>query len=283
MAFAALLIPFLSLFLYIRPIHATCYFLDGITVSNDQPCDSTAAISPCCAAGGFCLDNGLCFDHGVTSRGSCTDQNWGAPCRKVCEDWLPTGGMPLTPCGDEFTYACGLPTPGTNSGNSGNCSNNITVPYGGQIVLRADQVANLGISSALTLGPTGTVPVSSCAATVTAGLRFSTVSFETWAGEASTSSNVGAIAGGTVGGIAGAALLVAAVILSVRRHKKRKAGATKQSGAPMKSVDADGRDVKEPLSGAGAAPKLQVSHELDGSRYWPPEIDSRMQPAELDS
>lgn len=90
--------------------------------------------------------------------------------------------MPLVKCdvvadGDNNHYACNIPTPGDP--NQANCLNNFTISGGRQIVLRPEQLSNLGLSGALTLGAAATVPVgSSCdaAATVTSCLQFSTVS-----------------------------------------------------------------------------------------------------------
>lgn len=161
-----------TLLMLISRALATCYFADGLTEAHDDvPCDSSAAVSHCCNAKNFCMDNGLCLLHGFFSRGSCTDPNWGPPCNKVCEDFVPDNGVSLAPCGGDNVFACDLPVAGQDP-----CVENFTVPGGAQIVLRVDQVLGLGIGTAVTLGATATVPASSCVATVTAGLRFSTVS-----------------------------------------------------------------------------------------------------------
>lgn len=156
---------------------ATCYFADGISEATDfVPCDTTADISTCCPSHSFCTTSGLCLGATGYGRGSCTDPEWGAPCNKVCPSFFPQGGMPVTACNLDKVFACDFPYPGQDE--KGNCLDNFTIPDPIQIVLRVDQVAGLGMSTPLTLGPTATVPVpdSSCAATVTGGLRFSTVS-----------------------------------------------------------------------------------------------------------
>lgn len=84
--------------------------------------------------------------------------------------------MPVTACNLDKVFACDFPHPGQTQ-IEGNCLQNFTIPGAAKIVLRADQVAGLGVSTALTIGATETLPVSGCAtATVTAGLRFSTIS-----------------------------------------------------------------------------------------------------------
>lgn len=157
---------------------ATCYAADGVTIAPDHiPCDSTAETSSCCRSDAFCTDSGLCFREGHYARGSCTDRNWGQPCNRVCSNLFPQGsGFPVVACSTDNTFACGFPAANQTVNV---CLNNFTLPGTGSIVLRVDQVAGLGITTPLTLAPTATVPSSSCAATVTAGLRFSTVSILT--------------------------------------------------------------------------------------------------------
>lgn len=66
----------------------TCYYPDGLTVSQDIPCNTDASASSCCPSDSFCMDNGLCFGGGVVSRASCTDQSWES---EQCADYCKTG------------------------------------------------------------------------------------------------------------------------------------------------------------------------------------------------
>lgn len=160
------------------PVQSTqkCYYLDGHTLSTvDTPCDSSTRVSACCGPDSICLDNGLCFDAGVYSRGSCTDSGWSEPCNKVCADKFPQGGMALTPCSiGTRLFACDLPN--LEDSSQGNCLDNFTITGGSQFVMRPEQLVNLGISEALTLGGSATIPVNTELCVGTATLSASTVS-----------------------------------------------------------------------------------------------------------
>jgi hypothetical protein len=93
--------------LLLRTVSAqTCFYPDGLTTSNDIPCNSNAEASSCCPTGSFCMDNGLCFGGGVVSRASCTDQAWtSTECAHYCTDgeskFSPTNVTFLTICFSE--------------------------------------------------------------------------------------------------------------------------------------------------------------------------------------
>ena len=68
----------------------SCYGSDGVTRSNDIPCDPNAEVSACCGtAGSICIDNLHCISpDGAPVPGTCTDKEWassggqtvGCPC-----------------------------------------------------------------------------------------------------------------------------------------------------------------------------------------------------------
>ncbi|KAK6339629.1 hypothetical protein TWF718_009025 [Orbilia javanica] len=91
--------------------NGACYFPDG-SQSSDQPCDTSASNSMCCAVGTSCLMNGVCHSFTTVNqeyvstyaRGSCTDQSWGSSaCINECiyEGTYDQWG-PLIPCSNNF-------------------------------------------------------------------------------------------------------------------------------------------------------------------------------------
>ncbi|PLB55449.1 hypothetical protein P170DRAFT_461324 [Aspergillus steynii IBT 23096] len=102
----------------------TCYFPDH-SISNDVPCTSDT-YTHCCTAGDICLDNGYCYSVAhqpyVLSRGSCTDQNWGADCPQLCSGSQNNigGGCSITSLlflDGISTYCCGNPIYDESTGN----------------------------------------------------------------------------------------------------------------------------------------------------------------------
>ncbi|KEQ73755.1 hypothetical protein M436DRAFT_63119 [Aureobasidium namibiae CBS 147.97] len=124
--------------LLLRAVSAqTCYYPDGLTTSDDIPCNSNAATSSCCPTGSFCMDNGLCFGGGVVSRSSCTDQAWASPeCAQYCTDVNESTAIGLTACDvNSRTFACGL-----NGGQCQNTHSTFTMVKGDALVLRPAQI-----------------------------------------------------------------------------------------------------------------------------------------------
>lgn len=145
--------------LLLRAVSAqTCYYPDGLTPSDDIPCNSNAAASSCCPTGSFCMDNGLCFGGGVVSRASCSDQSWAsAECAQYCTDGTsrltdmkPESGLTsvtvnastsisLTACdASSRTFACGL-----NNTQCSNTHSTFTMKDGNALVLRPSQIEAL--------------------------------------------------------------------------------------------------------------------------------------------
>ncbi|KAI9040018.1 uncharacterized protein KD926_008709 [Aspergillus affinis] len=102
----------------------TCYFPDH-SISNDVPCTSDT-YTHCCTAGDICLDNGYCYSVShqpyVLSRGSCTDQNWGADCPQLCSGSQNNIGggcsiISLLFLDGTSTYCCGNPIYDSETGN----------------------------------------------------------------------------------------------------------------------------------------------------------------------
>lgn len=156
-----------SIFCFVGSSHlavATCYRADGVTTVEDIPCDTSTGTSACCGADDYCLENGLCLNSGMLVRGSCTDPKWGAPCNKICPDNDPNSFLRLQTCGGQWSCT------------NGDCSNTVALQGGRQIVLRKEQLAGLGLTKAITLAATDTVPATACTATVTSSFQFSTVS-----------------------------------------------------------------------------------------------------------
>jgi hypothetical protein len=65
-----------------------CFLSDGTLVTNEVPCDPSAAVSACCYKTSFCISNFYCWAGLGTNRvpGACTDPTWedpacGCPCK----------------------------------------------------------------------------------------------------------------------------------------------------------------------------------------------------------
>lgn len=146
----ACLLLLLYCFLTVADTGASCCYPNGMPAKSDSPCDPDAETSGCCGSGTFCLDNGLCLGTGILSRGSCTDPNWGALCPQACKEENPGGGMSMSPCsitvsGKIQYFACGL---------NSTCENVTRVEGGSSIVLKQQQVADLGYQRALEVSST---------------------------------------------------------------------------------------------------------------------------------
>ena len=69
----------ISILLYSQAVSAyTCYWPSGnVAQSNYVACNSTAAVSACCAANDACTTFGWCLgSSGFVYRGGCTDAHW---------------------------------------------------------------------------------------------------------------------------------------------------------------------------------------------------------------
>lgn len=133
--------------LFAKALCQQCWYPDGMTQSQDKPCNASAAASSCCNEDDMCLDNGLCLHFGIISRGSCTDKTWTSDsCPRYCTD-QPSGGVTLMPCNAwGRVFSC----------TWGNCSKEdlFSVNGGSAIMLRDHQVASLGLPAAITVGAT---------------------------------------------------------------------------------------------------------------------------------
>ncbi|KAI4728536.1 hypothetical protein E4T49_03593 [Aureobasidium sp. EXF-10728] len=118
----------------------TCYYPDGLTTSDDIPCNSNAKASSCCPTGSFCMDNGLCFGGGVVSRSSCTDQAWASPeCARYCRDVNESSAIGLTACdANSRTFVCGL-----NNSQCQSTRSTFAMTDGNALVLRPAQIEAL--------------------------------------------------------------------------------------------------------------------------------------------
>lgn len=65
-----------------------CFLSDGTFVTNEVPCDPSAAVSACCYKTSYCISNFYCWAGLGTNRvpGACTDSTWkdpacGCPCK----------------------------------------------------------------------------------------------------------------------------------------------------------------------------------------------------------
>lgn len=130
----------------------TCYYPDK-TVSPDTPCNSSAEVSSCCNQNALCLSNGLCY-QGVTSRGSCTDRSWGSDCPLYCRDDNPGGGYTISFCGPSDEWACGAAAEAASQCSNGNT---FLLPKGAAILLRPEQVSDLGFDGGLELTATASL------------------------------------------------------------------------------------------------------------------------------
>ncbi|KAK8206156.1 hypothetical protein HDK77DRAFT_512969 [Phyllosticta capitalensis] len=124
--------------------NGTCWYPDGSTIAADTPCNDTAAAAgeatPCCNGASLCIANGLCLDSGITTRGSCTDSEWGDGCTQYCREELPAEGAPLRLCNLSLTgstFACGFPLSNCDEG-----VNTFTVTSYTLSVARATQLAS---------------------------------------------------------------------------------------------------------------------------------------------
>ncbi|KAF1348938.1 hypothetical protein BDV97DRAFT_195029 [Delphinella strobiligena] len=119
----------------------TCYYPDAKTVSTvDVPCNVNSIASSCCPSDSFCMGNGLCFRAGITSRASCTDQDWNsAECAAYCTTTENSTTVSLTPCdADTDTFVCGL-----NNTDCQSTEKTFEIDSGTSLVLRQSEVAAL--------------------------------------------------------------------------------------------------------------------------------------------
>ena len=200
-----------------------CYFPDGSPAPNDTPCDTSAAVSPCCGEIDTCFENGLCTGGSSPGRGSCTDRNWGKGCPEYCQDFSTNGGRPLYPCSE-----VGL---STYSGTARDCNSTFVVEKWNP-VLRVSQVAPLGYSAAVTLAATDTLGLPSSSPSTRTSV--STASSCAIATSTSTAVPVNADARFTsndmaaVGAGVGVPLLLAVMGLAFLLYRQKESNKTKQ-------------------------------------------------------
>ncbi len=75
-------------FLFVRNIHATCYWPDGSLASTDYAPCNYGVTSMCCdtANNDTCTPEGLClYEKSSYNRDACTDPTWKSPiCLGLC-------------------------------------------------------------------------------------------------------------------------------------------------------------------------------------------------------
>lgn len=129
-----------------------CYWPDKSIAAVDTPCNSSAPVSSCCRSDSFCLDNGLCLLNNAIVRGSCTERDWSIACFTYCYDETDNAPDVIIHCGTDannnMLYACR---------KDNTCAFNFTLKSDGGIMLRKEQAASFGYSSAIVLGA-NTIP-----------------------------------------------------------------------------------------------------------------------------
>ncbi|KAK4222744.1 hypothetical protein QBC38DRAFT_518515 [Podospora fimiseda] len=220
-----------------------CYYPGG-KEAFDQPCDPDAEVSVCCAGDGLnhrCLSNGLCAGTNQIARGSCTDQSWkSTECAQVClsNPTFLNRGSDLVSCrnvtGQNTDSYCCLPN------QSGQCCDEGIGRF--KILDSAPEIFATFNSAAgqfiklKTDAPSPTLSPSTVATTSSSTKPTSTPTSPTSEGseqqeqpdtdkqkdnKPSSGLSKGATAGIAVGTAIGA-LLIAAVILLMRKLKKMK-------------------------------------------------------------
>ncbi|KAK5112849.1 hypothetical protein LTR85_011076 [Meristemomyces frigidus] len=270
-----------------------CYYPDGETLSTDIPCNTSASVSSCCSSDAWCLDNGLCFGAGVTSRGSCTDKDWGDGCAQYCQSDNPSGGMPLQPCDPgTMVFSCGA-----NTTNCVDSVNTFVLAGGVDLILRGSMVAELqdGQSVALELSPSATLSAeqstntSGAASTITVTAAANTTSSTTT--NDANQYTAADVAGAAVG--AGVPLLLglagAFFIIIHQRKKLREAEVGTQShesvhsppGIPYAGGYTDAKPYYAPLPQQQASSPPQQGHFRE-MMVPVAEIDTQRERQELD-
>ncbi|GJN78552.1 hypothetical protein PLIIFM63780_002046 [Purpureocillium lilacinum] len=199
---AALLV---AIVIQIAPIQAAkqCYWMDGtITDSVVQPCNPDAEVSPCCALNkakpDLCLSSGLCYSQDSGVEGFLYSDGWSAKWKAYNVLQCEAGNA-----GSQFCCR-------TSSDNT-NCCGNKTAILSTSIgsIVFPTKTASAGGSS------------TSSTASATASTTCSPAKIDSATNNECPKDNT-AMVGGAVGGVLGAALLVALgaiAVLCMRRPK----------------------------------------------------------------
>lgn len=263
-----------------------CYFPNGST-SSDVPCDANAAVTQCCGTRSACLSNGLCAlgstssNSGISyARGTCTDKSWASPsCPQQCQlnQDTPTNksaydfradGVQIWECGGaqgyakEAQYCCESMAEGTRC-----CSTETAVFTLAAASIGPSELASTSSSEVPQISTTRSassalmtrvvpLPVSSTS-------RFESVSPSpsTTAPPAQRSDNNATRIGAGVGGALGGCLLIAAIVLLIRWHKRRKDANSNLNNGTFKKYSVPGLMEMDPGAQRHEMPGLQP-HEL---------------------
>ncbi|KAL2156840.1 hypothetical protein VTH06DRAFT_4076 [Thermothelomyces fergusii] len=228
---------------------AACYYPSGLQAPNDTPCRDDTPHSTCCGQGYACLSNGICQatgeelqKPGATEfvRGSCTDKQWrSSSCPLFCitEDYdYLDGGMGMMKCENtsDDMYFC-------INGQESSCEDQYNVLYfpGTPSVITTIGVApsttSSSSSSSSSSPTTDTVSPSTSqdSSTATSPGAGGPTGSQTPPGDddgdddddsSSSSTNVGAIVGGVIGGVAIVALTGAGGWVLAKKHARRAHG-----------------------------------------------------------
>ncbi|OAA65220.1 hypothetical protein SPI_02007 [Niveomyces insectorum RCEF 264] len=193
---AAYLPPVLLVLLLVTPAlaaaNAPCYDPAGVVAPGYYPCDPTAYITNCCAAGWTCFSNALCvvttesaaypnLTLGAANRAMCTNPHWN---NAICGDFCVAGGDDtdgaLVACGHDRFCCLGDYNAGTcvcddddDDGRIATASSSPSSATGGSFVVSAgkaqtvvgETAAFTGTVSYLTVRPTPSPSSSSSSST----------------------------------------------------------------------------------------------------------------------
>lgn len=276
-------IPLAVLGLVASSVSAACYYPDGSDANRDynyQPCgDSNTTYSTCCyfGEGDRCLQNGLCNNPGKHDyRAACQNKDW-ANCPQVCMDselasrpfffltnrtlltcsFLPLAAetgtwLPLEECGTN-EYCC------PPSQGEGCCSNGAQI-----LTLDAPEPSAKSDAPTTTASDGGDDPLRT-----TIIMTVGPASTGDSGRSEKNSVPVGAIAGGTVGGVTFVGVLVLAPVCFIRRRKRRsKASLESETGT------GDSDDKKDPQVQSVDQPAVAEAEGSQGKKFL--EADSKL-------
>ncbi|KXX77126.1 hypothetical protein MMYC01_205230 [Madurella mycetomatis] len=244
---------------------AACYYPSGRIAPNDIPCRDDTPHATCCGQGYACLSNGICQatgeelqapDASEFVRGACTDREWrSSSCPLFCieedVDFLD-GGNGIFKCGNttEDLYFCINTRTVEETGICEERRNVLFFPG------TPSAITTIGVAPHTTSSSTSTTVSSSSSTSEAVSSTLpdssdSTRGPETQvpagdADEPTSSSNLGAIIGGVIGGIAVIALAVVGGWFLARRRAANGGGNGGSNG------DVNGY-------GYGAAPTMSPS------------------------
>ncbi|KAK1749395.1 hypothetical protein QBC47DRAFT_151899 [Echria macrotheca] len=242
---------------------ASCYRVDGKIQDSKYawvPCNPSAAISPCCSRGDFCLDNGYCLDAGSVNNAisvqGCTDPSWGGPCRMTCPGSIDNlGYIGIYICDGANTACCG--------GNSSCCSGSNTF----HLPVFTSLAHPLPESTATTSSSTGSAPTSpSQTNPPSSGTSDSSSSSSSTAAVATNSSDQ-ALKVGLGVGLSLGLVLIAVVAYFIWELRKRAKEAAEARAKAEQAVLAQ-REMDE-------AAKAKSGQYTTTMQYYPSELPSR--------